>query len=111
MSEKFVIIFCNEGLEGVIPDTDIERQDTWRALKGEPLTSKVSQAVNMAILRARFNTQRAYEIYGVEAEDGITNSDITDMFEFAPQTAADTIRRIGHKIHSDRADVSRVKIF
>jgi hypothetical protein len=54
-------------------------------------------------LRAQFNPQRHYEIYIVEATDGITEADIRDMFEASPQTAADTIRELGTVFYSDRA--------
>ncbi len=54
-------------------------------------------------LRARYNSQRHYEIYIITADSGITEDDIRDMFEADPQTAADTIRRIGEKFYSDRA--------
>jgi hypothetical protein len=39
----------------------------------------------------------------VHATPEITQEDIREMFEANPQTAADTIRRLGHKFHSDRA--------
>jgi hypothetical protein len=54
-------------------------------------------------LRAQFNPQRHYEIYFVTATEGITEADIRDMFEADPQTAADTIRRLGTVFYSDRA--------
>jgi hypothetical protein len=54
-------------------------------------------------LRAQFNPQRHYEIYIVEATDGITEADIRDMFEADPQMAADTIRELGTVFYSDRA--------
>lgn len=53
-------------------------------------------------LRARYNSQRHYEIYIITATPGIGEDDIRDMFEASPQTAADTIRRIGQKYYSDR---------
>ena len=54
-------------------------------------------------LRARYNPQRHYEIYIVESQPGIDRDDIVKMFEASPQTAADTVRRIGHCYYSDRA--------
>lgn len=54
-------------------------------------------------LRAQFNTQRHYEIYLVGADSGIGEDDIRDMFDSNPQSAADTIRGIGHCYYSDRA--------
>ena len=61
-------------------------------------------------LRARFNPQRHYEIYIITATPGIDSDDIREMFDANPQTAADTIRRIGHKFYSDRAREDRVVI-
>lgn len=53
-------------------------------------------------LRAKFNPQRHYEIYIITAQPGIDRDDIVAMFEANPQSAADTIRRIGHCFYSDR---------
>ena len=61
-------------------------------------------------LRARYNSQRHYEIYIITADSGITEDDIRNMFEAGPQTAADTIRRIGEKFYSDRQDETQVVI-
>lgn len=61
-------------------------------------------------LRARYNTQRHYEIYIITAAPGIDCDDIRAMFEANPQTAADTIRRIGHEYYSDRAREDRIVI-
>jgi len=38
----------------------------------------------------------------VEATEGITAKDIEDMFEASPQTGADTIRRLGHRLLGER---------
>jgi len=62
------------------------------------------------MLRARYNTQRHYEIYIVTATDGITAEDIRKMFETNPQMSADTIRRIGQCVHSDRVQEDCVVI-
>jgi len=64
--------------------------------------------LNTWSLRARFNPQRNYEIYIINTTPEIERDDIADMFEADPQTAADTIRRLGTKFYSDRATQSRV---
>ena len=61
-------------------------------------------------LRARYNSQRHYEIYIITATAGISEGDIRDMFEADPQSAADTIRRIGHKYFSARLESNRTAI-
>jgi hypothetical protein len=96
----FAIMWDCHGLEAVacVPDP---ADTTFALLKGvEPPRPP---NINHWQLRARYNSQRHYEIYIITAVSGITEDDIRDMFEADPQTAADTIRRIGEKFYSDRA--------
>ena len=110
MSHQFLIMWCNEGLECCIDVTEDQQRRMWQKLKGEPVSETAIPNYNHLLLRARFNSQRHYEIYSVEATDGITAEDIREMFEASPQSAADTIRRLGHCLHSDRAERQRVVI-
>lgn len=108
MNHQFVIMWDCNGLEFIEDLTEIEQGITWAGLKGQ--TAPMPPNLNHLILRARYNSQRHYEIFIVEAVDGITKEDIADMFETNPQYAADTIRRLGQKLYSDRVDASQVKI-
>lgn len=108
MNHQFVVMWCCEGLEYVEDLTEIEHDITWAALQGK--TAKPLPNLNHLTLRARYNSQRHYEIYFVEAVDGISKDDIAEMFEANPQYAAETIRRLGQKFYSDRVDTSQVKI-
>jgi len=110
MNHQFLIMWCNEGLECCIDITADEQRRMWQQLKGEPVSEKAIPNLNHIMLRARVNSQRHYEIYICEATDGITAEDIREMFEASPQSAADTIRRLGHCMHSDRAQKNRVLI-
>ena len=100
----FAIMWDCNGLEAVqaVPDPALA---TFAVLQGQepPRTPNI----NMWALRARFNTQRNYEIYIVTATPEITREDIVSMFEADPQTAADTIRRLGQKFYSDRDTQTR----
>jgi hypothetical protein len=109
MNHNFLVMWCNEGLECVVDLTEDEQQRAWSALKGKPPVSQLP-SLHHLILRARYNQQRAYEIYTVEATEGISADDIRDMFENSPQTAADTIRERGNCLHSDRVTDDRVLI-
>jgi hypothetical protein len=110
MSHQFLIMWCNEGLECCIDVTEDQQRRMWQKLKGEPVSESTIPNYQHLLLRARYNSQRHYEIYSVEATDGITAEDIREMFEADPQGAADTIRRRGHCLHSDRAERQRVVI-
>lgn len=109
MSEhSFLVMWDCTGLECVIDITEQEQMRAWAQLQGQDGPSIAS--INMLVLRARYNSQRHYEIYAVTAQDGITREDVAQMFEDSPQLAADTIRRLGRCIHSDRVNKSEVKI-
>ena len=109
MNHNFLVMWCNEGLECVVDLTEDEKNRTWSVLTGKLPVSQLPSLRHL-ILRAKFNMQRAYEIYTVEATDGISADDIRDMFENSPQTAADTIRERGNCLHSDRVKDDRVLI-
>jgi hypothetical protein len=70
----------------------------------------INTIIQTMLLRARYNTQRHYELYAIEADTGIAGRDIEAMFDHDPQGSADTIRKIGVKLWSDRAKPDRVKI-
>lgn len=103
----FAVMWDCHGLEAVeqVPDPALT---TWALLRDK----KPPEPPNLLHwqLRARYNMQRHYEIYVITAVAGITEQDIRDMFEAAPQQAADTIRRIGHCYYSDRVKPNQVVI-
>lgn len=103
----FAVMWDCHGLEAVeqVPDPALT---TWALLRDkEP--PKPPNLLHWQ-LRARYNTQRHYEIYVITAVAGIDVQDIRDMFEANPQQAADTIRRIGHCYYSDRVKPNQVVI-
>jgi hypothetical protein len=99
-------MWCNEGLEYVGDVTAEQGKKAWAALKSEEHRG-MPNLLHLR-LRAQYNPQRHYEIYFVDAVDGITEDDIRDMFMASPQTAADTIREKGVMFHSDRVVKSPV---
>ena len=103
----FIVMWCCDGLEWVEDITNQDSKALWSILKDEEPRS-ISSGLRMAILRARYNPQRFYEIYSITAVDGIKKSDIIEMFDSSPQYAADVIRQKGYKIYSDRATKEKV---
>lgn len=110
LSHTFLIMWCNEGLEYVADITADEQRVMWEKLQGRTSPRHAYANPQHLILRARYNPQRHYEIYLMNAVAGITEDDIRDMFESDPQSAADTVRKLGTIIHSDRAEKSKVVI-
>ena len=110
LSHKFIVMWCNEGLEYVADVTADEQRVMWEKLQGRTSPKHSYANPHHLVLRARYNTQRHYEIYLFNAVAGITEDDIRDMFDADPQSAADTIRGLGTVIHSDRAEKNKVVI-
>lgn len=97
--QQFAVMWDCSGLEAIkrVPDpTEI----TFALLKGE--TPPERPGLPHWALRARYNTQRQYEIYIIDVEVGVGQDDIEAMFTNNLQEAADTIRQIGYKYYSDR---------
>lgn len=116
MSHTYVLSWDCNGLESCINISDIEKEEMWAALKdteqnpGKGRPNSVSSIVNMLMLRARFNSQRHYEIYAIDTDDDITAQDIKDGFEDRPQVMADLVRSRGRKLYSDRVQEDQIKI-
>jgi len=95
---------CN-GLESLFDITDSDHDAMMAGLKGESYRTPYN--IGMMIMRARFNTQRSYEIYAFSAEADIDYDTILEMFKTSPQVIVDAIRRNGHKIYSDYNPIDR----
>lgn len=106
----FLLSWDMTGIEAVIDVTAIEQERSWRVLKGEVADVNLNHLVNRIIIRARYNSQRHYEVYTLNVEDGIDADDVREMFENDPQGSAELVRSRGHKLYSDRVRDSKVKI-
>ena len=109
MEHQFVVMWDNTGLEFVGDWTDFNQDSMWSTLQGKKSDRTFVNLMHLE-LRARYNTHRHYEIYLINAAEGIRADDIRDMFAADPQTAADIIREKGHRYYSDRVDTNQVKI-
>jgi hypothetical protein len=106
---------CN-GLECLYDvDLHMDRNNEWdkkkivSILKEEKLPEKPPQIpLQMMILRARFNSQRAYEIY--EFNSTLKYKELTEAFNDNPQPIVEWIRENGKKVYSDYVKQERKMI-
>ena len=111
---RFVAMWDMNGLECLLNVSTIEKEhkqwekeNIFRILKEDNATIKPAHVpLDMMILRAKFNSQRHYEIYTFDSE--LSEQYIRKTFEDSPQVIADAIRNVGHKFYSDRATKSAV---
>ena len=96
---QYAVMWDCHGLESIVRVPD-PADATFALLKGE----KPPELPNLMHwkLRARYNSQRHYEIYIVTTDASIGLDDMINMFKSDPQSAADLIRERGHCYYSDR---------
>jgi len=109
MEHQFVVMWDNTGLEFVGDWTEYNQDHMWATLQGKKSEKTFVNLMHLE-LRARYNSHRHYEIYIVNAVEGITADDIREMFAADPQSAANLIRERGHKFYSDRLETQKLKI-
>ena len=102
MSNTIALMWDCNGLEAAELVEDIDKKRVWASLRGEdPNRVRTTNLMHWE-LRARYNSQRHYEIYIITVDEGITIDNIRAAFEANPQGMAETVRRIGHPFYSDR---------
>ncbi len=103
-SHTFLVMWDCYGLETLIDVTAREQENIISVLRGDPV--RHTNPIQTMILRARFNSQRFYEIYYFNSE--ISEEEILDMFQHDAQTIVDAIRRIGESVYDGREKRQRV---
>lgn len=109
MNHQFVVMWDQEGLEYIGDYTEYAQAKTWAALSNTECEISFPNLMHLQ-LRARYNSQRHYEIYIITVEDSVSVDDLRSMFDRNPQATADMIREHGHCFYSDRLDTERVRI-
>jgi hypothetical protein len=102
---KFLAMWDCNGLECLFDITDLEHDAMISGLKDE--TFKMPFNLNTMMLRARFNSQRSYEIYIFETED-LGYDQIKELFDESPQFIVNAVRKSGRKLYSDYSQKEKV---
>jgi len=96
----FCVMWDCNGLEAIGEVVDPALK-TWAVLANKPVPREDFNLMHWQ-MRARYNTQRHYEIYAIGVDGSITQEDIVAMFETDQQYAADLIRARGERIYGHR---------
>ena len=104
---NFLVVWDMLGLESIFSVDEAlnevesyEKNKTWKILKGEPVGKRPNPIpLQMLIMRARYNSQRSYEIYSFKTS--MSMNEVRKLFADDPQPIVDWIRANGNKIYSD----------
>jgi len=99
---------CLQDVTHFHPD-NFDKQRIIEALRGnEVSTNPLYQQISMMKLRARFNSQRCYEIYVMATEDDVEFDAVEAWSEADPQGLVNWIREHHHvKVYSDYSPTDR----
>ena len=107
-TNAYIFAWDQTGIESIIPITQYEEWDkknTWNVLTDQPVErNPLNSIIQSLILRARYNSQRHYEIYAIECAFDMGEEEWREIWQENPQATADLIRERGQKIYSDRED-------
>ena len=111
-TNAFIFSWDINGVEAIVPITQYEDWDTVNAfatLRGESAgKNPLWEIVSLLKLRAQANSQRYYEIYAVDCDADISETEWRRMWETNPQSCADLIRDRGVHIYGE--PISKQKI-
>ena len=104
---SFLVVWDMLGLESIFSIDDAmaevenyEKDKVWKTLKDEPIGKKPNPIpLQLLIMRARFNSQRSYEIYSFNTT--MSEREVRKIFAEDPQPIVEWIRENGNKIYSD----------
>jgi len=110
----FIFSWDHMGIESIVPISQyeyIEQQNLIRILSEKPTErNPLDSIVQRLIMRAKFNSQRHYEIYAIDCTEEMDEKFWHKQWEEHPQFTAELIRERGHKLYSDRANTKQIKI-
>lgn len=105
-TNAFIFSWDIYGVEAIVPITKYENHDKenlMRILKEEATKpNPLNNIIQALLMRARFNTQRHYEIYAIDCDSSLDEQFWRKQWEEHPQFTADLIRDKGLKLYSDR---------
>ena len=99
-SKVYVCMWDENGFEVLKDCTSWERQTFLNTIAGKELTPAPVNLQAMT-MRARFNPQRAYEIYTFNTDESIDEETLWEIAQENPQSLVDMIRRNGKKLYSN----------
>ena len=101
MAERqFIVVWDVNGLEFCGDYTEYSQDRMWMELQDKQSTMTFPSIMHLE-LRARANTSRQYEIYGITVVDGVTVDDIKDAFRNDDaESVKALIRTRGHCYYS-----------
>lgn len=107
-TNAYIFAWDQQGIDSIVPISQYEewgKKNTWNVLTGAPVErNPLTSIIQSLVLRARYNSQRHYEIYAIDCAFEMDEVEWRRTWEENPQATADLIRARGQELYSDRED-------
>ena len=110
MSTQWIVLFDNEGLDTLVPYSDMVEEQVMSKLAGGKMNRDAQHTISRIMLRARFNEQRHPEVWCYSTAEDMEYKDMRDLWEASPQYMADLIRKSGQQLHGTKPGQQRAPV-
>ena len=99
-SRVYICMWDENGFETLKDCTSWERETFLNTIAGKELTP-APVSLHALTMRARFNPQRAYEIWTFNTDENIDEETLWEIANETPQALVDMIRERGKKLYGN----------
>lgn len=111
MCTKWIVLFDNEGVDTLIPWSDIEEDRIMTKLSGGELTSQNPQhIISRTMMRAQLNPQRNPEVWAYNTAGDMDVDEMRQLWIDSPQYMADLIRTKGDQLFGAKPGTKKVPV-
>jgi hypothetical protein len=100
MSKSWVVLFDDQGLDTIIPWTDLKEENIMSKLAGEVPFYKTQHIISRTILRAQLNSHRNTEVWGFNTAEDMSVEDMLRAWKTEDITPLmELVRSKGDKLY------------
>lgn len=99
MATQWIVLFDSQGVDALLPWSDLKADDMLEILSGRPSKEKSFNRINMMIVRARANPQRFPEVWAYDTDFDVEVDGMRQLWEDNPQYMADLVRSKGTALY------------
>jgi hypothetical protein len=104
MATQWVVLFDNEGLDTLIPWSELQEETVMSVLSGKPRVGPNPQhVVSNTLMRARLNTHRNTEVWAYNTSNDIDVDEMRHVWDESPQYMADLVRAKGENLFGKKS--------
>jgi hypothetical protein len=97
---RYLLSWDDLGIEMVFDIDASQSKRVEAALKEERYEHRdPAEILEMALLRARFNSHRNYEVYAIQMPESLSETEVAEMFEKNFQIMTELVRKKGVKLY------------